>query len=64
MRRKVRPRPLKLTRDNVNSNQVKQYTSPRIFCFSFSENFFFFFCLILFLSFFGLFVLLPFFFFF
>ena len=62
MRRKVRPHPLKLTRDNVNSNQAKQYTGPRIFCFSFSENFFFlpYFIFV----FFGLFVLLPLFFFF
>lgn len=35
MRKKARPRPPRLTRDNVNSYQAKQYIGPRIFCFSF-----------------------------
>lgn len=51
MRKKARPLLPRLTRDNVNSYQAKQYIGPRIFCFSFL-NICFFSCFILFLSFF------------
>lgn len=41
MQKKARLRLLRLTRDNVNSYQAKQYIGPRIFCFSFLKYFFF-----------------------
>lgn len=41
MQKKARLRLLRLTRDNVNSYQAKQYIGPRIFCFSFLKYVFF-----------------------
>lgn len=51
MRKKAKWRPLRLTRDNVNSYLAKQYIGPRIFCFRFLK-YMGFFGFILFLSFF------------
>lgn len=63
MLKRARPRLLKSTRDNVNSYQAKQYIGPRIFCFNFFKNFFFFalfyfiFVCFVFLTFFDIFLL-------